>query len=439
MRNLRLLLGISIFWLALSALSDGLNSLVLPKLLLDRAAGSASGDGAGSATLLGLLTFAGLAAAMLVQPVAGQWSDRLRGRWGRHAPIGLGLLLTLGALAALGLASQSAAGGWPALAAAYLAVQVAASIAQAPQQGLIPDLVAPPQRGLAAGWKGLMDTGGATLGFLLLGSLLAGTSIAPALLAVAALLVACYLLAVLLVRAGQPPPDVAITPSPAHPLPRSLPSAFHLDLRRHSAFARVVLARFCFLLGTYAVGRFLLLLIADRLALDPSRAAEETGLLLGVLTLLTALAAPLGGWAADRLGRVPLMALGCVLSAAGVLGLIGANSAPLILLCGVVMAFGSAAFGAANWALTTELAPQEEAARYMALANFGTAGGAAAAGLLGPLVDWGNRQADDYGYTLLLVAAALATLAAIPLLHRLPAPPTAAAQTDSTPHLENLA
>ncbi len=437
MRNGRLLLGVSVFWLALSVLSDGLNSLLLPKLLLDRAGTDGTG---GSATLLGLLTFAGLAAGMLVQPLAGQWSDRRRGRLGRQVVIGLSLLLLLPALAGLGLAAQMPSAGLPALLAAYLAVQIAASVAQAGQQGLIPDLVAPPQRGLAAGWKGLMDTGGATLGFVVLGGLLAGESITPALLAIAAVLLACYLLAVLLVReplarpAGgkkerpadggtpfrlQRPPDGLITRSPAHPLTRSFLSAFRLDLRRHSAFARVVLARFFFLLGTYAVGRFLLFYIADRLALEPGQAAEEAGLLLAVLTLATALAAPLGGWLADRLGRTPLMIGGSLLSAAGVLGLIGAGSQPQILLCGVMMALGSAAFAAANWALTTELAPPEEAARFMALANFGTAGGAAAAGLLGPLVDWGNGQAGGYGYTLLFVAAAVATLAAIPAIYRL--------------------
>jgi MFS family permease len=305
-------------------------------------------------------------------------------------------------------------------------------VAQAGQQGLIPDLVSPAQRGLAAGWKGLMDTGGATLGFVVLGGLLGGGRITPALLAVAAILVACYLLALLLVREPlSRSTGATFTPSPAHPVTPSFLSAFRLDLHRHRTFARVVLARFCFLLGTYAVGRFLLLYIADRLGLDPSRAAAEAGLLLAVLTLVTALAAPLGGWAADRLGRTPLMVTGSLLSAAGVLGLIAADSQPLILLGGIFMAFGSAAFGAANWALTTDLAPPDEAARFMAFANFGTAGGAAAAGLLGPLVDWGNQQADGQGYTLLFVAAALALLAAIPAVYRLDTPPMDTVQLSS--------
>src|SRR5919199_525694 len=85
MRGLRTLLGISIFWLALSLLFDGLTTLVLPAHLL-RVAGEA-----GKATTPGVL------------PVAGLWSDRLRPRWGRRGPLTLGALLILVALGLFGL------------------------------------------------------------------------------------------------------------------------------------------------------------------------------------------------------------------------------------------------------------------------------------------------------------------------------------------------
>ncbi len=135
-RRTRLLLGISIFWLALSMLSDGLNSLVLPKHLLDL------GTPAGAATTLGLLTFVGLAGGMLVQPIAGQWSDRLRCRVGRHVFVGAGVVLLVVSLGAFAL-TRTLAG----LFTAYLAVQVAASMAQAAQQGYIPDLIPRHSRG----------------------------------------------------------------------------------------------------------------------------------------------------------------------------------------------------------------------------------------------------------------------------------------------------
>ena len=53
-----------------------------------------------------------------------------------------------------------------------------------------------------------------------------------------------------------------------------------------------------------------------------------------------------------------------------------------------------------------DLAPPAEAGRFYGLANNGTAGAAAAAGLLGPVVDQGNGVAPGLGYTALFVAAA---------------------------------
>ena len=81
-KRLRTLIDISVFWLGLSLLSDGVTTLVLPNLLL-----KLKPDG-GQATVLGLLTFLGLLVGMLVQPYAGAWSDRLRPCLGRRGPIG---------------------------------------------------------------------------------------------------------------------------------------------------------------------------------------------------------------------------------------------------------------------------------------------------------------------------------------------------------------
>jgi len=58
-----------------------------------------------------------------------------------------------------------------------------------------------------------------------------------------------------------------------------------------------------FLLGTYAVGRFFLYFVADRLGIPRLQAADEAGSLLAGLALATALASPAAGWLADRHGR----------------------------------------------------------------------------------------------------------------------------------------
>lgn len=404
----RLLFGVSVFWLALSLVFDGITTLVLPHQLLGLA------DPATRATTLGLLTFAGLLAGLLVQPVAGALSDRLRPRWGRRP-----LLLVGAGLILASLALSNAADAILLVLAGYVLVQVAASVAQAALQGYLPDLVPADWRGRASGVKGAMDLGGSLLGFILLGALLGTGSATPALVAVGAVVATTLALTLVLVReprtaAQEPPPRASIL------------DAFRLDTRRHRAFAWLVASRFLFLFGTYAVGRFLLFFVADRLGLDRAAAAEQAGGLLAALTLVTLLSAPLGGWLADRFGRRLLMLGGAALSVAGVGLLAFAESALLILLFGGLMALGSSAYYGASWASIADLAPPEEAGRFYGLANVGTAGAAAAAGLLGPLVDWGNGLGAGSGYTFLFAAAALAFAASAATLRWLdvPAPGT---------------
>ena len=374
-----LYLGVSVFWLALSALFDGLATLFLPRQL------GAILPEAGRATALGAITAVGLLAGMLVQPAAGALSDRLRPRFGRRGLLVVGVALLLPALGLLGLA-----GGVLGLLLAFVLVQCAASVAQAAYQGYVPDLVPSERRGLAAGLKGFMDVGGALVAFLLLGQLLESGGAGPALAALAAILVVALVAVLALVREGTN--GAVAVPARAWSLPEVL---------GHRGFGRLVAGRFLFLLGTYAVGRFFLFFVADRLGLDPARAADEAGMLLAGLTLATVLAAPPAGWLADRLGRAPMMIAGAALSALGVLLLATAGGPGEILAYGVLMALGSAAFAGANWALAADLAPPTQAGRFMGVLNVGTAGAAAAAGLLGPLV-------DTAGFTALFAAAALA-------------------------------
>jgi MFS family permease len=397
-RSPRLLAGISVYWLSLSLLTDGLTTLVLPADL-DRYAGESK------ATVLGLLTFVGLAAAMVVQPVAGAVSDRVRGSVGRRGTIGLGLALTLPALALY------AVGGLPSVATGFVLTLCAASVSQAGQQGFIPDLVPHERRGLAAGLKGFMDLAGATLGFVLVGLALGAGGSRVAVLGMGAVLVTGYLLTVVLVREPRRAPS---EPSAS----AGLRAAFRIDRREHRTFVLLVAARFLFLLGAYIVGRFFLFFVGDRLGLEPARAAEQAGALLGALTLVTFLAAPAAGWLADRIGRVAVMTVGTLCGAAGPLLLLWARSPWQILLFGSVMSLGTAFFTVANWAATADVVPAAEAGRFFGLANVGTMGAAAAAGLLGPLVDIGNRQQPGAGYGLALTVSSVAALAALLVVRR---------------------
>ena len=399
-RQTRLLFGISVFWLALSFLLDGINTLVLPLQL------GAFASQTNQATLLGLLTFVGLLAGALVQPIAGAFSDQLQPILGRKGFIGIGLFLSLVSLFLFAV-FRSLAG----MMLGYLLIQVSASIAQAGQQGLIPDLVNEKQRGLASGMKGFMDLTGAMLGFVILGQLLGANGTLPAIGAMAATLVITYILAAILTPDDKPLKGAAVRTNRV-----PLSKIFHLDLLEQTAFVRLLLVRFLFLLGIYGTGRFLLFFVADRLGLSENQAAEQAGALLASLALLTMLASPFTGWLADRMGRVPLMIAGAILSAVSALLLVWADSAGQILLFGGLMSLGSAAFAGGSWALLADLVPKTESARYFGLANFSTAGAAAAAGLFGPVIDGVDRISQGMGFSVLFILAAIAFLTSAILL-----------------------
>ena len=176
------------------------------------------------------------------------------------------------------------------------------------------------------------------------------------------------------------------------------------------------MARFLFLLGIYGTGRFLLFFVADRLGLSEAQAAAQAGSLLAGLALITILASPLTGWLADRLGRVPLMIAGAILSASSALLLVWAGSPSQILLFGGLMSLGSAAFAGGSWALLADVVPKDESARYFGVANFSTAGAAAAAGLFGPVIDGVESRSPGMGFSVLFILASIAFLAsALPL------------------------
>ena len=112
------------------------------------------------------------------------------------------------------------------------------------------------------------------------------------------------------------------------------------------------------------------------------------------------------------------MVSGAVLSPLGVLLLIVSENSTQILLYSGLMAIGTAAFTGANWALTADLAPPAEGARFLGLANIGTAGAAAVARLFGPVVDWVNGMAKGAGYSVVFAISALAFVVSLLFLRK---------------------
>ncbi len=349
---LRQALGASVGWLGISMVADGVPALLLPHQLL--------ADGSADATRLGLIALVAIAIAALIQPGAGWLSDRI----GRLPVIWAGTMLAVVGVGLLLIPDGAVAGTVVALAGV--------SVAQAGQQALLPDRIQASWRGRAGGLKSAFDVAGAFAGFLILAALLGSGQVAVAVGVLVVVLVGGATVA----RALLGPKD---------PEPRALGETQEpTDVAR---LVRLVAARFLFLLGIYAVGRFLLLFVADRFDLGADAAGGQAGLILAVLALVTVACSIPGGWLADRVGRRPLMLFGAAIAALGIWLLPSAGSLPAIVGFGSLMAVGSAAFGSASWAMLGDLVRPSRAGTLMGFANLGTAGAAAAAGLFGPVVD----------------------------------------------------
>jgi len=369
----RVLLGISVVWLPLAFLFDGVTVLFLPVRV------------GGDATQVGLISFAGLSLAAGLQPVAGWLSDRHRQRIDRRW-----FLVAAAVPALLGLWLLAGSAGILAAVVGYVVLQVGATAVQAAQQTLVPELVDGGRQGRAAGLKAAFDVGGAFVAFLVLGAVLAGGGIVPAAVVTAAVLVGAVGVMVALV-----PPTSRSAAASASRLPRGL--------------VRLVVSRFLFLLATYAVGRFLVLLVAERAGVPVESAVADAGWLLALLTLTTAVTAIPFGWAADRWPRRDQMTVGAFLGALGIAVLVPAGGLPGILVGGLLLSLGTAAFVTANWADTTFLVPAGDAGRLMGVANLGTGLAAGAAGLIGPVIDVAGFGAA------LAIASVAAAGAAVPL------------------------
>ncbi len=75
------MLVLNAYWVGLSFMWNSLHPIILPAVLLNYV------PDAQKNTYLGLLTFAGLFIAMLIQPVSGALSDGWASRFGRRRPL----------------------------------------------------------------------------------------------------------------------------------------------------------------------------------------------------------------------------------------------------------------------------------------------------------------------------------------------------------------
>lgn len=244
---------INLYAIALSTLWTPLNSILLPDLVGESAPAGLRGSA------LGLITFIGIGAAVLVQPVAGAISDASPLN-DRRKPF----IIPSSAVMVIALMFLAVLPGFWWLLLTYVTLQLAGNVAQAAFQALVPDLVPAEEIGEASGVKSGLGLLGTLVGLSLVGLLVtlgwADRQIVPLL----ALSIGLGALAVWKLVPGTPEGER----EPGESGFDMLKSAYAPLVHGSRDFKFVLLTRFLFLLGLYPVQRFLLYFLEDRFGVE---------------------------------------------------------------------------------------------------------------------------------------------------------------------------
>ena len=333
------LLVINAYWGGLSFMWNALHPVVLPAML------AAIVPAGRKNTYLGLLTFAGLIIAMVLQPVAGAVSDRWVSRFGRRRPLMvIGTVLDLVFLSILGWA-----GGLTWILVGYVGLQFSSNTAQGPLQGLLRDRVHPRQLGVASSIKILLDLLSLVAASLIAGRLM-GTGSGgqtATFLVITALLMATAAVTILGTRED---PAAIRTPHPEAPA-----SAHRNRAMPGNAYKWLIAERAAFLLGVYGLQAFGQYYLQDALKVpDPAREAGNLLSIIGAGTIVFVIAA---GWLSDRVGAKRLLFAASSLASVGMLLMVLTTDRGGLYGAGSLIGAGMGLFLTSNWALANRMAP----------------------------------------------------------------------------------
>jgi MFS family permease len=412
---------LSLYWVAIGFLWLPLGNSVLTQLLRDIPGVGRDHQG----TAVAILEGAGTLIAVFWQPIVGSLSDRTSSRFGRRKPYILVatvfsatflLLMTrpspFGGGAGAGSAAWAFSGAFLWLFLLYFLLQVSENAAQAPYQGLLPDVVPEAERSRASGWVG----GGNLLG-ILLGVIVAGTFMGMHRPDLALGSMAVFLLGAMLVTVLVFPDRVKPAPGARLDLREVTLGAFAISPRRHRDFMWLMASRLLILVSANGLQKFAFFYFKDVFypgdGVRLENLAQLAGRDLQAIILVVALIATFpAAEMSHRVGRRPFIVASGVLGAIGTLGLIfaahhvlpGFMTAPLgralkvsetlsqALCFGILIGIAMGIFLAVDWAYMVDVIPPDESGRFLGFSNIATASSGVIAGFLGgPLLDAFNH------------------------------------------------
>lgn len=314
---------------------------------------------------LGVILLIGAFVSMVVAPLFGAWSDRVRTRWGRRTPfLVVGTIGNVIGLLALAFIPSVPSALVPYV-VAFMWIELFNNIATAPYSALIPDVVPRDQRGSASGWMGLMLTVGSFVGGVtgLLLPMIGGVT--GAYLVIAVVMVLGMLGTVLTVKEPEPP---QVPPFHWREFLGGMVAPF-----RSRDFAWVFWTRFLMVLGLFTLQEFMQYYTKDVIAggVEPyaytafglhlaDTAPAATSIFIITMLVGSILSSVLAGWLSDRYGRKLIVYISGGLQAMVVGVFTFSGNFGIAVVVGMFFGLGYGAYQAVDWALASDVLPSED-------------------------------------------------------------------------------
>ncbi|MCL6594677.1 MAG: MFS transporter [Firmicutes bacterium] len=321
-------------WFALNLESGALSTIVLPLGILRLAQ-------AQHTAVLGRVAALGSFVALVVPPVAGYMSDRLRQGGRPRMPLVVGG----SALNVLGLVGMAGAQSLLDLAAGYLLATLGQNASMAAYEALVPDIVPPEQWGSASGYMGVFALLGTVVG-------LAAAGVGSEANAYGAMLLSIVF-------------GTAVTalgvhedarPASWRPQGRAAASSRRRGARHgRRAFALVFAARLSIMFGLTLLMTFVLYYLRDVLGM--AQPARGTAAVAGMALVGATVSTFVAGRLSDRVDRTAVVFLAGLPMALSALGFAFFPSLKDILALAVVYGLGYGVFLSTDWALALDTLP----------------------------------------------------------------------------------
>ncbi|CAM5413470.1 MFS transporter [Streptomyces coeruleorubidus] len=357
----------------------------------------------GREELLGYVTGSAQFVYLVLSPLIGFWSDRMRSRLGRRTPfmfagtvIGLAGLLGIAVAPTVflvGLTWVVGMVGWSTVGQAIQNVQA--------------DRVPEEQRGRVSAVTSVMTHIAPVIGIGIAYTVASSTLLVflvPGVIGAVMLLLFPVL---------KPEGDSRALVHTSEVSLKGLVASYGFNPRKYPDFGWNWLGRFVFFMGLYFNTTFGTFFYAQRLDMPVKEVAGVVAT-IGILGVLAATGGAIGGgFLSDKLGRRKLFTvIGSAIFVAGAVAEAFARSLPQLVVGAVLMQVAIAMFSAVDQAIVFAVLPDRaQAGRYLAVVAFAQKIPSALAPLIAPLViTVGVASGEEKNYTLLYLSGAVLAL-----------------------------